>query len=134
MTKNERAGSQCHPDHVAVGKLAFDAAFAATLPGYKVKTEGAAKMVPIYYMDTPAGVSFLLTEYVDITDEMDLKLQMLECHESQVGWMRDHDHIEFSDMVITACRYRGYQCGAEYAEAFRPCMAYLKGTATRLLP
>jgi len=63
-----------------------------------------------------------------------LKLQMPECHRSQVGRMRDHDHIEFSDMVISACRYRGYQCGAEYAEAFRPCMAYLKGTATRLLP
>lgn len=120
MTKNERAGSQCHPDHVAVGKLAFDAAFAATLPGYKVKTEGAAKMVPIYYMDTPAGVSFLPTEYVDITDEMDLKLQMLECHESQMGWMRDHDHIEFSDMVITACRYRGYHAVRNTPRPFVP--------------
>ena len=40
------------------------------------------------------------TEYVDITDEIDLKLEMLECHESQLKWMREHDNIDFADMVI----------------------------------
>jgi len=36
--------------------------------------------------------------------------------------------------VRTCSRYRGYQCGADYAEGFRPCQVYLKGTAKRLLP
>ena len=48
--------------------------------------------------------------------------------------MRDHDGIDFPDMVITCSRYRGYQCGAEYAEGFRQCQVYLKGTTKRLLP
>ena len=40
----------------------------------------------------------------------------------------------FADMVKTCCRYRGYQCGADYAEGFRQCQVYLKGTTKRYLP
>ncbi len=122
------------PDHTATSKLVFDASFTATLPNYPGKQKKAAKLVPIYYMDTLAGVNFNPTEYVDVTDEIDLKLKMLECHESQVVWMRDHDGIDFPDMVKTCSRYRGYQCGAAYAEGFKQCQVYLKGTTKRLLP
>ena len=123
------------PDHVSVSKLVFDASFTATLPNYHTaNTKNAVKLVPIYYMDTLAGVGFNPTEYVDVTDYIDLKLQMLECHESQIVWMRDHDGIDFPDMVRTCSRYRGYQCGADYAEGFRQCQVYLKGTTKRLLP
>jgi LmbE family N-acetylglucosaminyl deacetylase len=122
------------PDHTAVSRLVFDASFTATLPNYHTNVPGAAKMVPIYYMDTLAGVNFNPTEFVDVSDFIDKKLQMLECHESQVVWMRDHDGIDFPDMVRTCSRYRGYQCGADYAEGFRQCQVYLKGTTKRLLP
>ena len=43
---------------------------------------------------------------------------MLECHESQLKWMRDHDHIDFADFVRTCSKFRGLQCGCDYAEAF----------------
>ncbi len=122
------------PDHTACSKLVFDASFTATLPNYKTKAPNAAKMAVIYYMDTLAGVNFNPTEYVDITDEIDLKIKMLNCHESQIVWMRDHDHIDFPDMVKTCSRYRGYQCGAAYAEGFKQCQVYLKGTTKRWLP
>ena len=122
------------PDHTAVSRLVFDASFTATLPNYPTKVDKVAKLVPIYYMDTLAGVGFNPTEYVDIAEEIDLKLQMLECHESQVVWMREHDGIDFPDMVKTCSRYRGYQCGAEYAEGFRQCQVYLKGNTKRILP
>lgn len=122
------------PDHVATSKLVFDASFAATVPHYKTALDTPARLVPIYYMDNLAGVAFTPTEYVDVSDHIDTKLAMLECHESQVVWMRDHDNIDFPDMVKTCARYRGYQCGAEYAEGFRMCQAYLKGTTKRYLP
>ncbi len=122
------------PDHTAVSRLVFDASFTATLPNYKTKEQNPAKLVPIYYMDTLAGVNFNPTEYVDITSTIDLKLKMMDCHESQVVWMRDHDGIDFLDMVKTCSKYRGYQCGVEYAEGFRQCNVYLKGTTKRLLP
>ena len=122
------------PDHTAVSRLVFDASFSATLPNYPPKTDKPAKLVPIYYMDTLAGVNFVPDEFVDISDEIDLKLKMLNCHESQIVWMREHDGIDFPDMVKTCSRYRGYQCGAEYAEGFKMCKAYLKGVTKRLLP
>lgn len=122
------------PDHTAVSRLVFDASFTASLPNYPSKHAGAANLTPIYYMDTLAGVNFQPTEYVDISDEIDLKIRMLECHASQLVWMKEHDGIDFADMVRTCSRYRGYQCGAAYAEGFRMCMSYLKGTTQRLLP
>lgn len=122
------------PDHVAASKLVFDASFTATLPNYRTKEPNPAKLVPIYYMDTLAGVNFVPDEFVDISDEIELKLKMLNCHESQIKWMRDHDGIDFPDMVKTCSRYRGYQCGAGYAEGYKMCKAYLKGTTKRLLP
>ena len=129
------------PDHTAVSRLVFDASFTATLPNYTdyphVFSDPAgkpARVVPIYYMDTLAGVNFVPTDFVDISDVIDLKIDMLECHASQLVWMREHDGIDFADMVKTCSRYRGYQCGAEYAEGFRQCQAYLKCTTKRLLP
>ena len=122
------------PDHSSTSRLVFDAAFTATLPNYPVRQGEAAKMVPIFYMQTAAGVKFQPTEYVDITDVMELKTKMMECHESQVGWLREHDGMDMCLFAKTANRYFGYQCGAEYAEGFRQCHVYLKGTTKRYLP
>lgn len=120
------------PDHVAASKLAFDASFSASVPHYG--RGEAAKLTPIYYMDTLAGVNFVPTEYVDISDEIDMKLEMLECHVSQMKWMRDHDGIDFAEFVKTCARFRGLQCGCRYAEAFTQCLAWPKIIAKRLLP
>lgn len=122
------------PDHVAVSRLVFDASFAASVPHYETQEKKAAKVTPIYYMDNLGGMGFIPTEYVDISEEIDLKLQMLECHESQLKWMRDHDNIDFAEFVKTSARYRGYQCNAAYAEGFTQCLVYPKIQARRLLP
>ena len=122
------------PDHVAVSKLVFDAAFTSTLPHYETARKYNEKITPIFYMDTLAGIDFLPTEYVDISDEIETKLAMLECHASQMKWMRDHDKIDFADFVKTCAKYRGLQCGAQFAEAYMQCMAWPKLTAKRMLP
>ena len=120
------------PDHRAVSKLVFDASFAASVPQYG--SGGKAAVVPIFYMDNLAGLGFNPTEYVDITEEIDLKLQMLECHESQLKWMRDHDNIDFAEFVNVCSRFRGLQCGAQYAEGFRQELVWPKVVTKRLLP
>ncbi len=122
------------PDHVAVSRLVFDASFAASVPHYKTNIEGATKVTPIYYMDNLAGLGFIPTEYVDISEEIDLKLEMLECHESQLKWMRDHDHIDFADFVKTCAKYRGLQSNCQYAEGFTQCLVYPKIQPMRMLP
>ena len=120
------------PDHRAVSKLVFDASFTASVPRYMGGEK--AKVTPIYYCDALAGIGFIPTEYVDVSDFMELKLNMLECHESQLKWMRDHDNLDFADFVSTLAKFRGYQCGVPYAEAFRQELAWPKLVATRLLP
>ncbi len=122
------------PDHLAVSRLVFDASFAASVPHYQPGAAQAAAITPLYYMDTLAGVNFLPTEYVDISDTIDLKLKMLDQHESQIRWMRDHDGIDFLEFVRTCARYRGLQCSVDYAEAFTPCLAWPKLTTKRMLP
>lgn len=122
------------PDHVAVSHLVFDASFAASVPNYKTEVPGKAAITPIYYMDNLAGVNFMPTEYVDISETIEKKMEMLECHESQMKWMRDHDHIDFAEFVRTCARFRGLQCGVQYAEAFRTCVAWPKVVPARLLP
>lgn len=120
------------PDHLAVSKLVFDASFAASVPQYGKGAKAA--VVPIFYMDNLAGMNFNPTEYVDITEEIELKLQMLECHVSQLKWMRDHDGIDFAEFVRTCSRFRGLQCGVGYAEGFTQELVWPKVLPKRLLP
>ena len=120
------------PDHLAVSRMVVDASFCASVPQYG--TGGKSPVVPIFYMDNLAGMNFNPTEYVDITDEIDLKIEMLECHVSQLKWMRDHDHIDFAEFVRTCSRFRGIQCGVGYAEAFTQELVWPKVVAKRLLP
>lgn len=122
------------PDHTAVSKLVFDASFAASVPHYPSSVSTASKVTPIYYMDTLAGVGFTPEEYVDVSEFIDLKLSMLECHVSQMKWMREHDHIDFAEFVKTCARFRGLQCGVQYAEAFSVCRMHGKVVPARLLP
>lgn len=120
------------PDHREVSKLVFDASFAASVPHYGC--EGKAAVVPIYYMDNLAGLQFQPTEYVDITDEIDTKIEMLECHESQLKWMRYHDGIDFAEFVRSCSRFRGIQSGVQYAEGFIAELVWPKVITKRLLP
>jgi LmbE family N-acetylglucosaminyl deacetylase len=122
------------PDHVAVSKLVFDATFAASVPHYETTQKSIAKLTPLYYMDHLAGINFCPTEYVDISDTIEIKISMLEKHESQMKWMRDHDNIDFAEFVTTCARFRGIQSGVKYAECFTQCLAWPKITTKRMLP
>lgn len=65
---------------------------------------------------------------------MDTKMKMMDCHESQVKWLKDHDNMDFLDMARTMSRFRGYQCDTGYAEGFTYCSTYHKLSTRRLLP
>lgn len=121
-------------DHMQTYYAALRASFGASLPHYDGAYGQVTGVTPIYHMDTVAGTGFIPTEYVDITDEIELKLEALSCHESQIKWMLDHDHIDFLDFMRTCSRVRGYQSGVAYAEGFRPNHNYLRMTTKRLLP
>jgi len=121
-------------DHREVGKLLFDASFSSSVPHMFTGHPVFGTIAPVYYMDTLAGVNFLPTEYVDVSDTIETKLRALDCHQSQIRWLKEHDHIDFLDFVRTVSKFRGLQCGVKYAEGFGRCDTWPRMTVKRLLP
>lgn len=135
ITHNEQDYMQ---DHIETSRIVMNGSFASTLVHKASAMPGSSpaypEFVPVFYMDTLGGVDFIPTHYVDITEHIDTKLRALACHETQVRWMLDHDHIDFLKMVKTCSEYRGYQCGVPFAEGFRPSTVYPRMTTKYLLP
>lgn len=121
-------------DHTQTSVIATNGAFCSGLSHRPRKFEPFNSFIPTFFMDTLAGVDFQPTHYVDITDQIEIKLQALRCHESQIKWMLEHDNIDFVDMVKTCSKYRGYQCGVAYAEGFKPYNVYPRYSTKNLLP
>ena len=121
-------------DHVETSRLAVNGAFMSGLPHRSVNYPAFQSFIPTFFMDTLAGVNFMPTHYVDITGQIERKLEALAMHESQIRWMLAHDGIDFVDMVRTCSKYRGFQCGVAYAEAFRPYNVYPRHSTKHLLP
>ncbi len=87
-----------HNDHRALARLMINVSW-----------------TPVFFSDTKAGVDFNPDFYVDITEQMSTKIQMLKHHSSQLK----EDSV---DTVVALNRLRGIQCGTSaivYAEAFK---------------
>jgi LmbE family N-acetylglucosaminyl deacetylase len=123
-----------HPDHRVVSSLVFDTSFIASLPNIETSQPAHTLVPPLYYMDTLAGKGFHPTEYVDISDTIEIKRTMLACHESQVKWLKDHDDIDVMEFMEVVARTRGFQCNMPYAEGFRPADVWPRTPARRILP
>ena len=121
-------------DHDEIAKLVFDCSFHATLPLYETGKPHHSLVTPIFYMETVMGIGFTPIEYVDVSSTIDTKVAMLEAHESQLTWLRDHDGVDIVEQMKTTTRFRGQQCGVAYAEGFVPCSTWLRGSTRRLLP
>jgi len=121
-------------DHEETSRLVFEATMAASVPYHKTKYEHYGKLTPLYYMEPTGGVNSCPEEFVDITDFIDIKLRMLNCHVSQHKWLKEHDNMDVIDLARVLSRLRGYQCDTSYAEGFTYCKQYHKLTTMRLLP
>jgi LmbE family N-acetylglucosaminyl deacetylase len=130
-----------NPDHELTSKIIND--IAVMIPIAKLKTESPPydKIPAIFYFESVQGLGFIPTEYVDITDVMDLKMAMIHEHKSQSQWMKDNytetvgasDDDYFESVRISAL-YRGMQCGVKYAEGFIAAKDAFRLRPCRLLP
>jgi len=121
-------------DHTTASKLIVDASFIATLPHYETDHKPHSLIPPIFFMDTLAGVDFIPTEYVDISEFIKIKEKMLLCHQSQYNWLKEHDGIDYVDFMRKIASFRGLQCGVPYAEGFRAYSVWGRIKPKRLLP
>ena len=123
-----------HVDHRNTSLLISDAAPLACVHNIKRALPQIDKQPLIYHFDTLGAVGFLPTEYVDVTDVIEIKKAMYRCHESQDEWMRIATGFDISEVIETVAKVRGYGAGVKYAEGFTRVEAWYKGTTVRVLP
>lgn len=122
------------PDHLAAGQITFSASFMATLPHVKTEHPFFEKITPIFYMENLGGANFVPEYFVDITGFLETKLKMMDQHQSQVKWLKEHDGTDFLDLIETSAKYRGAQAGVKHAEGFTRLNTWGRNPVTRLLP
>jgi len=122
-------------DHNNVGFTVNAVSMMATPPNIKTEHERIKHNPPVYFFDTAVGVGFNPEEYVDITDYLDIKREMIRKHKSQnEEWLQYHcggtvmEHAE-----VLSC-FRGMQAGVKHAEAFIRCKAWARSVIGTLLP
>lgn len=117
--------SDYHADHEVSGQLGRAASFVYAAPNASSLPVKPGSQVPyLYYTDghdgqDRMGAAIRPTTYVDISNELETKTQMLACHKSQLEWLRSHNGI---DEYLTAMRdhsiARGEDIHTKAAEAF----------------
>jgi LmbE family N-acetylglucosaminyl deacetylase len=123
-----------HSDHINTSKLVFEATYLANLKLWKTGYEPTTKLPYLYYMDTLAGINFVPEEYVDITETIDTKIEMMLKMESQLGWLEDMHDCKAPDFIRSVAKFRGFQAAVLYAEAFAQQKMYPQGLTKRILP
>ncbi len=125
-----------HNDHNAAADLAFTASFNASIPHFETKSPAIDHVPSLYYFEpTSTRSGFRPTDYVDITETIELKLEALACHESQMTWLQAHTGSNaILEMVRARAMVHGRSSRCQYAEPFQRCNHHLRMTAHRLLP
>jgi LmbE family N-acetylglucosaminyl deacetylase len=103
-----------HPDHVAVTRIAEDARFDAKLTKSSIPGERWSPKRIIYYFCTHLRMSFQPSFCIDITDQIELKMNACAAYESQ-GLGAEGG---LGEMVKTIAAYFGGRIGTKYAEPF----------------
>ena len=127
------ASNDYHCDHRNCGQLVVDAAPLACVPKIIRELPFLKKQFEIYYMDNSDGIQFTPIEYVDITDVMDTKRKMLQCHVSQLTYAGNRG-IDMVEKMETVSRFRGMASKCRYAEGFVRFEAGHRGITSRILP
>jgi LmbE family N-acetylglucosaminyl deacetylase len=113
-------------DHEQTHLLARAAAFSYPIPNASQLPLIDGSALPwVYYCDPVEGRDpytgklVTPTTYVDVTVQLDGKIEMLACHASQRDWLRAHHGMdEYIEAMKRYSAERGQQIGVGYAEAF----------------
>jgi N-acetylglucosamine malate deacetylase 1 len=121
-------------DHEMTSLLVRNASFYAPIPNYETKAGAAgctSKIPYLYYAQPLEGIDIFGKEvtpqfYVDISEWMQQKSEMLACHDSQRNWLRAHhgmdEYIESMRRFNASLGQRASRVSGRlitYAEAFR---------------
>ena len=128
------AANDYQRDHNEVHDLVWGAGFDSSIPHYFTENPVHPLIASMYFMEPSASNAFIPTDYVDITNVIDKKLEALACHKSQIDWLRDHVGKDVLETTRAAAMFRGRLSKVKYAEAFLRCDHVLRMTTSRMLP
>lgn len=98
-----------HQDHRALAKCVI----------------AATRYVPrVLFYEDYTSLDFNPEIFVDITDVLDQKMEVIRCHRSQVERQRP-SRLDMLESVKAMAHFRGFQGKIRYAEGFKP-LRYLK--------
>ena len=103
-----------HPDHVAVTRIGEDARFDAKLTKTDIPGEPWYPKRIIYYYCTHLRINFQPTFCLDISDQIEKKIEAIRAYESQ--FVQNNSPV--TEMVQTMNGYFGGRIGTPYAEPF----------------
>lgn len=114
-----------HADHRATAAIVDVAAMQSTLPNAPC-SEPPMDVTPLFYHTAPMAMKGALGEdiptpqfFVDISEAVETKRKMLQCHQSQISLMKRMFNIDdFFEDALNYNREIGKLCGREYAECF----------------
>lgn len=121
-------------DHSITSTIVFDATMAATVNHYPSDYPEYDRYTPIYYMENTFMVNCFPEEFVDISEEIEKKIEMYSCHKSQIEWLKVHDNFDMVETVRNFARTRGLQCDTGYVEGFTMCKQIHHIATKRYLP
>jgi LmbE family N-acetylglucosaminyl deacetylase len=112
-------------DHEITSMIVQTACFSSGIKNMEVTDEPSEPVPYLYYSDpiegkdkfgNPVHPSF----YVNITNEIGIKEEMLACHQSQRNWLKTHHKID--EYILSMKRFaetRGKEINLKFAEGFR---------------
>jgi len=116
------------PDHDAASAVARMATFTASMPNYVVGPAASraptAGIVPLYYFSPLGGTDYFGVPYqphfwVNVTEVIEEKAEVLACHASQRDWLRvQHGMDQYILQMKAWDAETGAQVGVPYAEGF----------------
>ena len=108
-----------HPDHIAASRIISDACYYSGLK--KIETEHEAfrpKTILYYMMHNTFAPSFI----VDISNEMETKINAIKCYESQFKKLDNNNTYinqpEFFDSIVNRAKFYGYEIKKEFGEPY----------------
>ena len=107
-----------HPDHVAASRLVDDARFWSKLSKSDLAGEPYWPPRLLYYFSIHLKIHPKPSFVLDISGQIDGKMQALGCYESQFVTGRSREFPTPLDDVRDRARYWGWSIGAQYGEPF----------------
>ncbi len=112
-------------DHELTSLIVQAACFASGVKNMEVDIPAFEPVPYLYYCDPMEGKDLFgkpvkPSMYIDISEEIGIKEEMLACHASQRNWLMQHHKMdEYIHAMKRFAAQRGGEAGTDFAEGFR---------------